>query len=234
MLIGIVGKGKMGRLIESTALSKGIEVAGCFDIYDHDQLRQNVDVLVDFSHRDNLEWVVEYTRSHRNALVYGTTGLSEQDLQTLKSLSKEVPVFYSANYSLGIAVLKSVLEKVTPLLEEDFDIEILEKHHNQKKDAPSGTALSLLEAVDPQDQYEHVFGRQGMTGARKKEIGVHALRGGTIAGEHTVYFCGPDEILSFSHEALSRQIFVNGALKAVLFLEEKPAGFYTMKELIGE
>ena len=233
MRIAVIGKGKMGTLIQSSALAKGHEVIGCFDNTDKDGLNVPVDMLLDFSHRDNLDWVLDYTKKNGNGLVYGTTGLEEADLEKLQNISKKVPLFYSTNYSLGIAVLKQVIEKVTPLLREDFDMELVEKHHNQKKDAPSGTALTLLEAMDPNHEYQHVFGRQGMVGARQKEIGIHAVRGGTIAGEHSVYYCGQDEILTFSHEALSRQIFVNGALKAAEFLQNQIPGMYSMKELIN-
>ena len=232
MRIAVIGKGKMGTLIQSSALKKGHEVVGCFDCTDQEKLNVSVDMVIDFSHRDNLDWVISYTKKNGNALVYGTTGLEATDLEKLQDLSCFVPVFYATNYSLGIAVLKQVIEKVTPLLKEDFDMEIVEKHHNQKKDAPSGTPLTLLEAMDPNHEFEHVFGRQGMVGARQKEIGIHAVRGGTIAGEHSVLYCGQDEILTFSHEALSRQIFVNGALKAAEFLENQEPGLYSMKELI--
>ena len=232
MRIAVIGKGKMGTLIQSSALKKGHEVVGCFDCTDQEKLNVSVDMVIDFSHRNNLDWVISYTKKNRNALVYGTTGLEANDLEKLQDLSRFVPVFYATNYSLGIAVLKQVIEKVTPLLKEDFDMEIVEKHHNQKKDAPSGTALTLLEAMDPDHEFEHVFGRQGMVGARQKEIGIHAVRGGTIAGEHSVFYCGQDEILTFSHEALSRQIFVNGALRAAEFLQNQEPGLYSMKELI--
>ena len=145
-----------------------------------------------------------------------------------------MPVVFSANYSLGINVMKRVVAEITPILEDAFDIEIIEKHHNKKLDAPSGTAKMLLAAADGENKYEHVFGREGNR-KRGKEIGVHALRCGTIAGEHTVIYAGNDEILEIKHTALSKKIFASGAIKAAAFAAGAKPGFYTMEDvLFGE
>ncbi len=233
MQVAIIGKGKMGTLLAQTAQSKGMHVLGLFDITDKEKLfAQQTDLVIDFSHRDNLDWVVDYVQKTNAALVYGTTGLNENDKEKLISLSKNNAVFYSANYSIGIAILTKVIQEITPLLQDDFDMEIIEKHHNQKKDAPSGTALQLLDAMDPQKVYKHQFGREGMVGARQKEIGIHAVRGGTLAGEHTVLYLGQDEVLEFTHQAISRQIFVNGALKAGIYVLNKKPGYYTMEDML--
>lgn len=233
MLVGIIGKGKMGQLIKTTAESMKIEVAGLYDVSNKEKLTQKVDVLIDFSHRDNFFWIKDYCLKNHCALVYGTTALEQEHLDILDQLSKSIPVFYSANYSYGVAVVNQLLKYVTPLLKEDFDIEILEKHHNQKADAPSGTAKMLLNSIDPNNEFIHTFSREGMIGKREKEIGVFALRGGTEAGEHTVYYFGNDESIEIKHHATSRQIFVNGALKATKYIVEQKPGMYDMNDLIG-
>ncbi len=234
MKVVVIGCGRMGSLLASTSQTHGHEVIGNFDIYNKDSLAQAADVVIDFSHRDNVSWVVDYCKRTNAALVMGTTGLEEEHMFTLKDLSKTNPVFFSANYSYGVAVLRKALEMLTPMLENEFDMEIVEKHHNQKADAPSGTALMLLKAMDPENKYKHVFGREGMIGKRGHEIGVSALRGGTVAGEHTVYYFGQDETITISHNATSRQIFVNGAIKAAEFLVKQNPGFYSMDDLLNE
>ena len=142
-------------------------------------------------------------------------------------------MLHSANYSVGVAVFRRALEAVSDVLKPDFDIEIMETHHNQKVDAPSGTAKLLLEAIDPNHEYTPVYGRQGICGKRGgKEIGVHALRGGTEAGTHTVSFFGPDEVFEITHRASSRQIFVNGALHAARKLCRMPKGRYELSDIL--
>lgn len=142
-------------------------------------------------------------------------------------------MLWAANFSLGVAVLYRALQVVSDVLKPDFDIEITEAHHNQKADAPSGTAKLLLEAIDPGQALTPVYGREGNCGRREKgEIGVHALRGGTVAGTHTVYFLGPDEELEFTHRAASRQIFVNGALHMARMLPGKANGVYDLQKIL--
>ena len=160
------------------------------------------------------------------------TGLNEAELAVFDDLGRFAPVIHSANYSLGVAVFRRALEDVAGTL-ADFDIEIVETHHNQKADAPSGTAKLLLDAVDPHHKRTPVYGRHGITGPReKKEIGMHSLRGGTEAGTHTVSFFGPDEVFEITHRAASRQIFVNGALHAARKLYLLPKGRYELQELL--
>ena len=142
-------------------------------------------------------------------------------------------MLHSANFSVGIAVLRRVLSEISGVLRPDFDIEIVETHHNQKADAPSGTAKLLLEAIDPRHELTPVYGREGLCGRRgKNEVGVHALRGGTVAGQHTVHFFGVDETLEFTHAAASRQIFVNGALHMARKLQNFPNGRYDLQEIL--
>ena len=166
-------------------------------------------------------------------LLAGTTGMTADDLAVLDKLGQYAPVLHSANYSIGVAVFRRALEAVSGVLKPDFDIEIVETHHNQKADAPSGTAKLLLDAVDPSHKRKPVYGRRGITGPReKKEIGMHSLRGGTEAGTHTVSFFGPDEVFEITHRASSRQIFVNGALHAARKLYLLPKGRYELQDIL--
>lgn len=232
----LAGTGKMGQMIAGLAKEQGIEVVGTADVNTVDALKDAVvqaDAVIDFSHRDMLEPLAEFVKRNRLPLVCGTTGLEEHHRAILKELSCEAPVLYSANFSVGIAVLRRVAAQAAAALGEDFDIEIVETHHNQKVDAPSGTAKILLDAVNPNGEYTPVYGRQGMCGARtKKEIGVHALRGGTVAGEHVVRFFGKEEEIALSHRADSRRIFAAGALKTAQLLCDKAPGLYTLEDVL--
>ena len=233
MKILIGGKGRMGSLIASTAQAAGHTVLGMADAFDKSALEgEAADVVIDFSHRDNLSWIKDYVLANHCALVYGTTGVTEEDKAVLNELAKTVPVFYSSNFSYGVAVLRKLIATAVPLLKDTFDMELVETHHNQKKDAPSGTAKALLEIMNPDGEFKEVYGREGITGARGKEIGVHALRGGTEAGEHSVFFFGDNERITVSHHAANRQIFVNGAIRAAQYLEGKGAGMYNMDDLL--
>ena len=235
MRILLIGHGRMGRLIEQTALSQGDSMGGVIDIGNLGDLQtigKVADVAVDFSAPAALPAVAHYVRETGTPLLSGVTGLSADDLKIFDDLGRFAPVIHSANYSLGIAVFRRALAEVREVL-EDFDIEIVETHHNQKADAPSGTAKLLLEAVNPRQERTPVYGRHGITGPReKKEIGVHALRGGTEAGTHTVSFFGPDEVLEITHRASSRQIFVNGALHAARELVTLPKGRYELRDIL--
>lgn len=237
MKIIIVGYGQMGQLIAETAARAGdIEVAGVVHpgLFDTPlDVPGEVDAILDFSYPGNLKAVLEYAKKTGCALVLGTTGLSPAQIEDIRRASETSAVIHSSNYSLGIALMKRIVQQMAPVLKDSFDMEIIETHHHNKADAPSGTAKLLLEAIDPTNEYEHVYGRQGMVGKRKKEIGVHAVRGGTVAGEHTVSFFGEDEILSLTHSATSRQIFVNGALRALRFITAQRPGYYTMEDILN-
>ncbi|GAA3022147.1 4-hydroxy-tetrahydrodipicolinate reductase [Tetragenococcus solitarius] len=193
------------------------------------------DVVIDFSHDNSVATLVDQCVQKKLAIVIATTGLSENTKQQIDKASQMVPIFYSANMSLGVNVLIEALQKITPALEEDFDIEIVEKHHNQKKDAPSGTALLLADSINAaaEEKKDYILGRSGQENARSKnEIGIHAVRGGTIPGEHAVLYAGKDEMIELKHTALSRRIFANGALKAGEFLKDKKPGLYSMSDLL--
>ena len=235
MKILLIGHGRMGRLIEQTAIAAGDQMGGIVDIGnlgDLETIGRVADIAIDFSSPSALPAVARYVRQTGTPLLSGVTGLSGAELNTFGELGRFAPVMHSANYSLGVAVFRRALEEVREVL-EDFDVEIVETHHNQKADAPSGTAKILLDAVDPQHRRTPVYGRQGVTGPRaKKEIGMHSLRGGTEAGTHTVSFFGPDEVLELTHRASSRQIFVNGALHAARRLYQLPKGRYELADIL--
>lgn len=236
MKILLCGYGRMGHCIEQAALAAGDQIAAIMDIQnagEWDSLGPVADVAIDFSHPSALPSLANYVRRTGTPLVSGATGYTDADRTLFQSLGQYAPVMHSANYSLGIAVLCQALSQVASVLEPDFDIEIVETHHNQKVDAPSGTAKLLWQAVDPQQQLKPVYGREGFCGKRdKQEIGIHALRGGTEAGTHTVTFFGPDETLEFTHRAASRQIFANGALHMARLLRRKEKGVYTLPEVL--
>ena len=235
MKILLIGHGRMGRLIEQTAIAAGDQMGGIVDIGnlgDLETIGRVADIAIDFSSPSALPAVARYVRQTGTPLLSGVTGLSGAELNTFGELGRFAPVMHSANYSLGVAVFRRALEEVREVL-GDFDIEIVETHHNQKADAPSGTARLLLDAVDPRHERTPVYGRHGVSGPRdKREIGVHALRGGTEAGTHTVSFFGPDEVLEITHRASSRQIFVNGALHAARRLIHMPKGRYALEDIL--
>ena len=232
----LIGRGKMGRLLQETARAAGDQVEAAFGREDLDQLGRLgkvADVVIDFSRPEALPEICSYVRRTGTALLSGTTGYTSDQLRELQALGSAAPVLWSANFSLGVAVLARALRDVTGVLRPEFDIEVTEVHHNQKTDAPSGTAKLLVEAMDPCQELTPVYGRQGQTGRRnREEIGIHALRGGTVAGTHTVHFFGPDEELEFTHRAASRQIFVNGALRVARLLPGRANGISDLEYIL--
>jgi 4-hydroxy-tetrahydrodipicolinate reductase len=243
--------GKMGQV--STGLSKEYEdiniTAGVtrntaklqnpYPVYQSfkEATTANVDVVMDFSNPEMLPDAVKYCVEHRAALVVGTTGLSENDYEMLRQASASIPVFVSANMTFGISVLIDLALKAASHLGEEFDIEILEKHHNEKKDAPSGTAIMIANELNNHldASMELIYDRSKVTEKRKpNEIGISAIRGGTIPGEHTVFFAGKDEIIEIKHTALSRDILGRGAIRAARYTASKARGFYNMKTMLEE
>ena len=237
MKIILCGYGKMGVMLERLALDAGdMEILGVVHpgLYDSAMdVPGKADVIIDFSYPGNLDGILTRAAKDDCAVVIGTTGFSPEQLEKIREASRFLRVMHSSNYSLGVAVLKRAVAMVAPALRDAFDIEIVETHHNQKVDAPSGTAKMLLNAVDPDNAYDHVYGREGVTGKRGHEIGIHALRGGSVAGEHSVFFFGPDETLEFRHSAASRRIFACGAMRAARFVVDRPAGLYNMDDVLG-
>lgn len=236
MKILLVGRGKMGRLIQETAEAAGDEIVAALGRSDLDSLGHTgpiADVVMDFSRPETLPEICAYVRRTGTPLLSGTTGFTPAERRQLETLGNAAPVLWAANFSLGMAVFVRALQAVSGVLRPDFDIEITETHHNQKEDAPSGSAKLLLEAIDPAGAMRVVCGREGNTGKRTKdEIGVHALRGGAVAGTHTVHFLGPDEELEITHRAASRQIFVNGALHMARLLPGRPCGVYDLQKIL--
>ncbi len=234
MKLFLSGYGKMGHMVEALALEKGWQIVGHADIdcVENYETAPQADVCVDFSGVGALPHLLAYVKRTGTPLVSGTTGLTEPDFAALREVSETVPVIWTANYSTGVAVMRKMLREYAQVL-ADWDKEIVELHHNQKVDAPSGTAKLLLQALDPDGEALVVHGREGLCGKRKKEeIGVFSLRGGTVAGEHTVSFFGEDEILEITHKASSRKIFAAGALRAAEALASKPTGWYSLEELL--
>lgn len=236
MKVFLSGYGKMGRMLEELALERGWDIVGHADITGPEayETAPGADVCLDFSGVGALQPLLGYLRRTKTALVSGTTGLTEPDLDALQELGRELPVIWTANYSTGIAVFRRMLHDYAGVL-AGWDKEIVEIHHNQKADAPSGTAKLLLQELDPEGTATVLHGREGLCGKRKpEEIGVFSLRGGTVAGEHTVYFFGEDETLQITHRAASRRIFAAGALRAAQAICGRGPGFYTLDELLFE
>ena len=195
------------------------------------------DVIIDFSAAPAVDGLLDYCVKEQIPCVLCTTGLSPEQLAKVDEASKKVAVLKSANMSLGINMLIKLLKEATAVLEPaGFDIEIVEKHHKLKVDAPSGTALALGDSINEAlgNEYEYVYDRSGRRQKRpKKEIGFSAVRGGTIVGEHDVIFAGADEVITFSHTAYSKAVFGKGAIQAAKFLKGRPAGLYDMSHVIG-
>jgi len=196
------------------------------------------DVLIDFTSPDSTEANIRFCEKNGIRMVVATTGLTAAQKELITGASKKMAIVFAPNMGVGINVLLSVVKKIASVLGETYDIEIVEAHHNKKKDAPSGTALRLAEAaaagLDISLADHAVYGRQGLVGARKKkEIGIHAVRGGDIIGEHTVIFAGPGEKIEVSHSVITRDVFAKGAVRAAEFLSAKQSGLYTMQDVLG-
>ena len=194
------------------------------------------DVIIDFSHHTAIPSLIHYSQLHGTPLVIATTGHTEGEKELMREGAKTAPVFFSGNMSIGINLLIELAKNAARALGENFDVEIVEKHHNQKLDAPSGTALMLAEALaEERDETEFVYDRhERMQKRAPSEIGIHAVRGGTIVGEHEVIFAGNNEVITLSHSATSREIFANGALRAAGFIVGKAPAMYDMSDVIKE
>lgn len=241
--------GKMGQIITGLAAAdEEIEIVAGIDMFDDGKNTYPVfarieecdvaaDVVIDFSTAAAVDGLLAYCTKKKLPCVLCTTGLSEVQLFGIKEASKKTAILKSANMSLGINLLLKMLKAAAATLSPaGFDIEIVEKHHNQKLDAPSGTALALADSVKEtlDDQYEYVYDRSTRREKRaEKEIGISAVRGGTIVGDHDVIFAGSDEVITFSHRAYSRAVFGKGAIQAAKFLAGKAAGMYDMSDVIG-
>lgn len=235
MNVAILGAGAMGKVLSQTVLEQeGAELAGVVEPRNGETLQglgNPIDVVIDFSNPANLEMLLDYCSTNNCPAVIATTGFTPEQEAKIAELAKQVPVVFAANFSLGITVMRRVLSEIAPILEGSFDMEVIEKHHNKKLDSPSGTAKMLVAALNPDGAYEEVNGREGNR-KRGKEIGIHAIRGGTIAGEHDVIFAGEDEILEIKHTAGSKKIFAAGAVTAARFTQTAAAGLYDMENVL--
>ena len=242
--------GKMGQVITGIcAKDPECEIVAGIDISDQittntypvftdiDKCDVEADVVIDFASAKAVDRLLSWCEERRLPLVLCTTGLSEEQVKAVSEYSKKTAILRSANMSLGINMLLKELKNVAATLAPaGFDIEIVEKHHNQKLDAPSGTALALADSINEElnKEYEYVYDRSGVRKKRDpKEIGISAVRGGSIVGEHEIIFAGTDEVITITHTAYSKAIFANGAVQAAKFLKGKPAGLYDMSQVIG-
>lgn len=241
--------GRMGQMISGLCTADPeIEIVAGVDTYTEqkndypvfasiDQCDVAADAIIDFSNASAVDGLLDYCEAKQIPVVLCSTGLSEEQLAKVDEASKKVAVLKSANMSLGINALMSLLKQAVKVLAPaGFDVEIVEKHHNQKLDAPSGTALALADSINEamDNRYEYVYDRSDRRAKRdKKELGISAVRGGTIVGEHEVIFAGTDEVIEFKHTAYSRAVFGKGAIQAAKFLHGKAAGYYDMSDVIA-
>ncbi len=241
--------GRMGQMITGfIGEEDNMEIVAGIDVSDHikneypvfksiKECNIKADVIIDFASCSAIDELLTYCIDNKTPCVLCTTGLSEAQLQNVKEASKQVAILKSANMSLGINMLLKMLKEATAILTPaGFDIEIVEKHHNQKLDAPSGTAIALADSINEElnNEYEYVFDRSNRREKRpKKEIGISAVRGGSIVGDHDVIFAGADEVITFSHTAYSRAVFAKGAIQAAKFMVGKGPGYYGMENVVG-
>lgn len=231
MEIIIHGTGTMGTIVSQTAREKNITVSGFAD----ELTNETGDVIIDFSHFSRLDSLLDFAAEKNIPLVIATTGYDKIIEEKIKQTAEKIPVLLSSNMSLGINLMQGILEKIVPILYGNYDIEVVEAHHNKKIDSPSGTAKTLVETIEAgcKDTMKRQYGREGVSPREKNEIGIHSLRGGTIVGEHSVLFCGNDEIIEIKHTALSKKIFAEGAIEAAKFIANKKLGLYSMKDIFG-
>ena len=240
--------GRMGRKIfdlckttEGVKAVCGVDIkedvsSSDYPVYDSlDKVTEKIDVLIDFSSPASLDKTLEFIVKNSIPAVLSTTGYTDEQVAKLKEASKKVAIFRSANMSLGVNVLTELVKKASKAL-YGFDIEIIEKHHNQKVDAPSGTALMVADAIkDVLPEKFYTYGREGIVGKRQAdEIGIHAIRGGNIVGEHQVIFAGENETITLTHQATDRGVFAVGALRAGIYIADKKSGIYDMFDLLKD
>ena len=239
--------GKMGKTIYSCIQERDdCKVVAGIDIYTEqyadfpivdapDKLPVKADVIIDFSNPASLNALLDYCLSTGTPVVLASTGYNDEQINQIKNAAQQIPVFFTFNMSLGINLLVQLAKKAASVLGDQFDIEIVEKHHNQKLDAPSGTAIMIANAINETlDNSKHyVYDRHSRRQKREKsEIGMHAIRGGTIVGEHDIIFAGHDEVITLSHSAASKTVFAEGSINAAVFLKDQSAGLYNMSALV--
>lgn len=237
----------MGRVIagliekrDDCKVIAGIDIAGQryadFPVYGKIfDMAEKPDVIIDFSHPSALDDLLSYCKMKNVPVVVATTGYSQEQILQIKQAAEQIAVFFTFNMSLGINVLVDLARRATQILGGQFDIEIVEKHHNLKKDAPSGTAIMIAEAINNEldDKMKYVYDRHSVRKPRDHdEIGMHSIRGGTIVGEHDIIFAGHDEVITLSHSAQSKEVFAAGAVNAAVYLAKQEKGLYEMSDLV--
>ena len=240
--------GAMGKtLVSLINETEGISVSCGFDIMCKNEtlefpvyaeladIKEDVDVVIDFSHFSVTDEITDWCIANNKPLVSAVTGVSEESETKLLAAADRISVFRSANFSYGVNVMRRIVALAAKLLWEDFDIEVIEAHHNKKADAPSGTAKMLLDEIQAnvETEYDMVYGRSGQCKRKESEIGVHSIRGGAIAGEHEVMYISDDEIITVHHSAMSKRVFAAGAIKAAKFIADKHEGFYSMENMLS-
>ena len=239
--IAITGaNGKMGKVIANLIAQRdNCTVIAGIDLNDTPNgsfpIVKYPDVIIDFSHPSALDDLLSYCTINNVPLVAATTGYTADEIAKIKKTAEQIPIFFTFNMSLGINLLVELGKRAVNVLGGQYDIEIVEKHHNQKKDAPSGTAIMIAEALNGEldNKMKYVYDRHNVRKAREtNEIGMHAIRGGTIVGEHDIIFAGHDEVITLSHSAGSKEVFANGSINAAIFLSGKESGLYDMSDLL--
>jgi len=237
--IALVGaRGRMGQTIAAAAPEMDCTIAASLDVGDDLSAGiQQADAVIDFSFHKATGEVIRLAVAHRKPLVIGTTGHSAEEKRSLAAETAKIPTVWAGNYSVGVNLLFALTRRAASVLGSDYDAEVVEMHHRFKKDAPSGTAARLLEIILEErklgrDALRH--GREGITGERTpSEVGIHALRGGDVVGDHTVIFAALGERLELTHKASDRGIFARGALRAAQWVKSQPAGLYDMQDVLG-
>lgn len=243
MKIAVHGYGAMGKIVVEKINERAeLKLIGIIDdghdLADYylkslDELKELPDVIIDFSHFTKLEPLIKYCKENKVPLFIATTGHTEEQKKYATESATDFPLIMATNTSLGVNLLNEIMERIVPVLAE-WDIELIEKHHNKKIDSPSGTAKTLLEKINSalNNERNYKYGRSGIEMRDKNEIGIHSLRGGTIVGEHSVIFAGEDEVIEIKHEAHSKKIFAIGALRGAMWLASKEPGVYEMKDVL--
>ncbi len=237
--------GKMGQAVEACVNEReGVMITCGVDIAEGDKtypvyncfvdVQEKPDVIIDFSNPLVLDDMLTFALDNQTPVIICTTGFSDAQVQKIKDTANKIPVFYSGNMSLGINVLIALSKMAAKVLYNSFDIEVVEKHHNLKIDAPSGTALMIADAINEEiGDAQYVYDRHAYRKKRAhNEIGIHSIRGGTIVGEHEVIFAGHDEVVSLKHQAQSKGVFAAGAVNAAVYMKDKPSGLYDMSDVL--
>ncbi len=242
--------GRLGQtLVQDIAALEGIHVACGVDVVPYavknnfpvyasfDDVQEHADVIIDFSRPEALHDLLQFAQKKNMGAVLATTGYTDNDKMMIAKFAGHIPLFFSANMSLGVNLQMALAKKAAEVLQNSFDIEIIEKHHNKKVDSPSGTALFLAEGINAAlgGSRKFSYGRHAANQRRTPtEIGIHAVRGGTVVGEHDILFLGPDEVIEINHRALSKQVFAQGAIRAAQFIKGKEPALYCMQDIMDE